>query len=223
MSGDKVNLSSQTRAIFGRKVKALRKKGIIPANVFGKKIDSQSVQLNALDFKKAFDTAGETGLINLTVDDSKSHPVLVSAVQVHPVTNQVIHVDFHQVDLKEKVTATVPIELIGEAPAVKELGAIMVNPISEVSIQALPSDIPNRFELDISSLTELGSMLTVGDIKIDSSKVTIETSPEEPVVLIQEVKAEAEPEPETESETSDGATEEASSGTPDAKEETKSE
>lgn len=190
MSGEKFKLEAKSRTIVGRKVKSLRSQGILPGNIFGKKISSESIQLNQKDFLKVFNQAGETGLIQLTVDNSQPKPVLVSMVQVHPVTDQPIHVDFHQVDLKVKVSATVPIHVIGESPAVKELGAVMLQAISEVSVEALPTDIPNHFDLDVSLLTDIGSQLTVKDLKVDSSKVSIDMSADEPIIIIQEAKAE---------------------------------
>lgn len=190
MSGEKFKLDANTRKVTGRKVKMLRKQGIIPANIFGKNISSESIQLSQKEFQKVFNQAGETGLINLSVDGREAKPVLVSMVQVHPVTDQPLHIDFHQVDLKVKVSATVPIHIIGESPAVKELGAVMLQAISEVSVEALPTDIPNHFDVDVSTLTTIGSQVTIADLKIDASKVTIDISPDEPVVLIQEAKAE---------------------------------
>ena len=138
MSANKIKLSSQTRKLFGRKVKNLRKQGIVPANIFGKSIKSKNIQVNQKDFIKAYKEAGETSLIDLSVDEKTSKPVLISSIQTHPVTNQTLHVDFHQVDLKEKVTATVPLEVIGESPAVKESGAVLFQAVSELSVENSP-------------------------------------------------------------------------------------
>src|SRR5688572_7140013 len=105
----KITLHLDTRNLQGRKVKQLRRQGIVPANIFGKKIDSSSVQVKEKDFQKTFEAAGETSIIYATVgDEKKERPLLVSATQIHPVTGSVLHVDFHQVDLTEKVTAAVP-------------------------------------------------------------------------------------------------------------------
>lgn len=199
MSGEKFKLQAKTRKIFGRKVKSLRRQNIIPANIFGKKIESQGIQINQFEFQKIYGKAGETSLIHLEVDGSEAKPVLVSMVQVHPASGDLIHVDFHQVDLKEKVNASVPIHLVGEAPAVKEKGAVLLQVLSEVEVEALPTDIPSQFEIDISSLVEIGDQLTLKDIALDSSKVVINLPLEETIVLTQEPKEEVVEETATES------------------------
>src|SRR3989344_4199278 len=116
---DKHILKAQTRKVLGRKVKKLRAEGLLPANIFGKKVKSQSVSVGLKDFAKVFQKAGKTALVEIDLDD-KMLPVLISNVSYHPVSRLPLHADFHQVDLKEKVTAHVPLEIVGEAPAVKD-------------------------------------------------------------------------------------------------------
>src|SRR3990172_2693034 len=98
---DKVSLIADKRTISGRKVKALRRQGIIPANVFGKKIKSFALQISAKDFEQVFEEAGETGIVELSVKNGKTtqYSVLVSNVQKDPVTDMPLHIDFRQVDL----------------------------------------------------------------------------------------------------------------------------
>jgi large subunit ribosomal protein L25 len=205
MTKQTISLAAETRTVVGRKVAKLRLAGLVPANVFGKKIKSASIQVNTKEFLKVYDQAGETSLINLIIPGQPEKPVLVSAVQAHPVSGLLLHVDFHQVDLKEKVTATVPVELVGEAPASKDATMVLLQVISEIEVEALPTDIPNHFSADISQLAKIGDSLTVADLKIDLAKLTIKLSPEESVVLIQAQQAEVEPEivaaPEGEGET----------------------
>lgn len=136
---NKTILEAKIRKITGRKVKNLRKEGLIPANIYGKKIKSQAIQVKALDFKKAYEEAGETGLISLKIQDGKDkekdRAVLVSNVQFNPLTDAVVHVDFRQVDLKEKVTANVPIELVGESPAEKGALARLFNILTRLRLR----------------------------------------------------------------------------------------
>ncbi len=194
----KITLQAVTRAVLGKKVKRLRKEGQLPANIYGKKIKSQSITVNYLEFTQTFDQAGETSLIDLALDKT-THPVLITNVQVDPVTDNPIHVDFRQVDLTEKVTANIPLVITGESPAVKDLGGVLETPLSEVEVEALPTDLPENIQIDISSLKKIGLTLTVGDLKV-SSKVEIKSDPATPVVVISEPRAEEEPEPAPEAE-----------------------
>lgn len=190
-----INLSAQRRTLIGRKVKTLRRQGIVPGNIFGKKTTSVSIQLNLNDFKKIYQEAGETNIITLTLKgEKKDRPVLISNVHQDPVTDTPLHVDFHQIDLTERVTATVPVELTGTAPAEEEKGAVIVQIINELDVEALPADLPNALELNISSLKEFGDFLSVKNIRIDSSKIKIDADPDQQVVQAQEPK-ETEPEP----------------------------
>ena len=111
---EQIPLTAQKRTILGRKVKTLRREGLIPAHVFGHKIKTIHVQVKQTDFAKVFEKAGETGIVDLAIDSQKK-PVLIRNVQVHPVTDTPLHIDFYQVNLTEKVKVNVPIELILES------------------------------------------------------------------------------------------------------------
>lgn len=191
-SAARPQITAQKRQITGRKVKALRRQGIIPANLFGKKIESLSLSLNSLEFKKLYDKTGETGLIDLAITGSKSvRPVLISNVQYHPVTDHFLHVDFHEVDLAEKVVADIPIVITGESPAVKEKGAVLVTVINEIEVSALPADLPDRIQVDISALSEFNDAIHVKDLQFPK-KVEVQIEPDAVVVTIQEPKEEKE-------------------------------
>jgi len=177
---NKTTLTAQVRKVTGRKVKTLRKEGLIPANIYGKKIKSQAVQVKALDFKKAYEEAGETGLISLG-----DRAVLVSSVQFNPLTDAVVHVDFRQVDLKEKVTAAVPVELMGKSPAEKGGIGTVVQYIDEIEVEALPTDLPEKFEIDASGLSEVDQAVFVSDLKYDQAKVEVKNDPGEIIVKVE--------------------------------------
>jgi len=189
----KIKLTVNKRAVTGRKVKQLRAKGLVPANIYGKGIKSLSVQLPVKDFQTALDKAGETGVIDLTVDkETKSKPVLIHNLHQHPVTDEYLHVDFHQVDLTKKVTVAIPIELTGEAPAVSQ-GGVQVQLIDEIEVEALPNNLPDKFVLDVSGLDEIGKSLSFKDIKVDTAKVKLMTDNlDELVVKIEEPTKEEE-------------------------------
>lgn len=180
----KIEIKAEERKIEGRKVKKLRQEGILPGNVYGKKIKSQSVQINLKDFVTAYKEVGETGLLTLVVGGDKK-PVLIHNLQIHPVTNEPIHVDFLQVDLKEKVEADIPVELEGESPAEKQGIGTVVQYINEIKVEALPADLPEKFIVDTSTLSEVDQAVMVKDLSFDKSKVEIKNEIEEIVAKVE--------------------------------------
>lgn len=180
----KLTLNAEARTLTGRKVKKLRKEGIIPANIFGKKIESKSIQVGIKDFEEVYKDAGETGLIEISVGSEK-RPVLVHNIQSNAKSDDILHVDFLQVDLKEKVEANVPVELVGESPAEKQGDGTVVLHLNEVTVEALPTDLPEKFEVDITNLSEVDQTVFVKDLKFDRSKVEIKNEAEEIVAKVE--------------------------------------
>ena len=157
------NLTAKSRKTLGRKVKKLRREGLLPANLYGKKIKSLALELPAAEFLKVYKQEGETGLIDLKIN-SQTHPVLVHNLQIHPVTDEPLHVDFRQVSLTEKTTADVPIEIRGDAPAVEQKKGILIQPLNEIEVEALPADLPDQILVDVSKLDEVGQSISVADL-----------------------------------------------------------
>lgn len=190
------------------KLKQLRKQGVLPANVYGQG-GSQALQVALKDFERLYQEVGETGLIYLQIDEQKKAlPVLIDEIQVDPVKNSFLHVAFKQVDLKDKIKADVPVELVGEF-AVPE--AVLVTVRDSVEVEALPTDLPEKFEINVEELTEVGQSVTLAGLKYDQSKVDLvvgEEGLEAPVVLVQEQREE-EPEPEPVVEVEEAGVEEA--------------
>lgn len=178
-------LVAQKRTVVGRKVNRLRKQGIIPGSVYGNNIKSLMLQMPLDSFVKVWNEAGETGLVDLTID-GEVKPVLVKHVQEHPVTSIALHVDFYQVNLKEKVTANVPVELNGVAPAVANSLGVLLSITDEVEVEALPTELPESIVVDISTLAEVGSTVKVSDLKVPQG-VVILTEAETEVVKIGEL------------------------------------
>lgn len=137
----------------------------LAAVLYGRGQESISLKLNYNDFEKLFAIAGESNLISLDLD-GQIFPVLVKAVQKHVVKDTFIHIDFYKVNMKEKVKADIPIEFSGVSKAVKELGAVFVTNIDELSVECLPSDLVDHILVDISSLEEPGDVIRVEDIKV---------------------------------------------------------
>ena len=179
-------LKADKRTVLGSKVKQLRRTGAIPANLFGKTIESQAIQVNGVEFNRVYKEAGETSLIYVKVEgEDKERPTLVTSVHFNPITGDKLHVDFHQVNLKEKVTANVPVEIIGESELVNSNEAVLSQSLNEIEIEALPTEIPESITFDISSLKTVGDHLLVSDAKV-SADVEIKTDPEQMVVSLQE-------------------------------------
>jgi large subunit ribosomal protein L25 len=179
---EKVVIKANKRKIFGRKVKALRHKGLVPANVYGKKITSEAIEVPAKEFTTVFHKVGETGLIRLIVED-KEHPVLIHNVQIHPISREFLHIDFLEVNLKEKVTTKVPIVIIGEAPAVKDKVGVLLSIISELEVEALPEDLVEKIEVDISKLSAMDQVIKIKDIKI-TEKIKVLNDENDDIVKI---------------------------------------
>jgi large subunit ribosomal protein L25 len=188
-----LTIKAKTRDLLGRKAKRLRKEGILPANVYGKSIKSQAVQVLLNDFEKVYKQAGETGLVDLELGKTKK-TVLIHNLQTDPVTAVPLHADFFQVDLKQKVTAQVPVEVLGESPAEKQGLGTLVTLLDEIEVEALPADLPEKFELDLTGLTDVGQAVFVKDLKVDAKKVEIKNDPEEIVVKVEPIREEEEEE-----------------------------
>lgn len=220
-----ITLTGTIRKHQGRSVKKLRAEGFVPANIFGKSIKSQSIQTNSKEFLKLYRQVGESTLLNLKIAEEKQdRPVFIRDVTVHPVSGNLLHVSFHQVDLKEKITAPVPLVMVGDAPAEKEKLGILVQQLDEVEISALPVNIPVNIQVEVSSLAEVGSQITVADLKVDTSKLEIKTDPDQVIVRIEPLAKEepveapaAAPETASTGETASTETPAAAPETPEAK------
>jgi large subunit ribosomal protein L25 len=187
-------LAVEKRSLFGRKVKKLRKEGILPANIYGKDFKSVSVQLPLDEFKKALSAVGETGIVGLKLN-GQTIPALIHHVQFDPTNEQPLHADFLKVNFAEKVTATVPIEFVGESPAEKSGEGVVVRQMNEVEVEALPTDLPDKIAVDISSLATVNSSIKVEDLPIDRSKIEIKANPEQIVVNVAPPTKEEAPSP----------------------------
>jgi large subunit ribosomal protein L25 len=182
----------EERKTFGKKVKKLRAGGILPANLFGKDISSKALQIKEKDFRHLFKEAGETGVVEVKLK-KEAYPALIHNVQRDPVSDKIIHIDFHKVNLKEKIIAHVPIKLVGESPAEKSGLGLILQTINELEIESLPGDIPSEIEVDISKLEEVGQNINVKDLKVDREKVEVKNDPEDVVISVQTAEMKEKP------------------------------
>lgn len=185
-------LTVQSREITGRKVKNLRKAGLIPATIYGKGFEPVSIQANCMELEKVYNQVGESALISLDLG-KLSLPVLFRNAQYHPVSGDLIHIDCYKVNLKEKITTFVPIEFVGESATIKA-GNVLVTVTEEIEVEALPTDLPENITVDISILENVDSVVTVADLNVDRSKVEILTAADQVIVKVEEPRAEEEAE-----------------------------
>jgi large subunit ribosomal protein L25 len=185
-----LELTAKMREVLGRKVKSLRKKGSIPAILYGLKAKSIPLEIDYSEFEKIFKEAGESTVIKLkTGKESKN--VLIYDVARDPVSEKFIHVDFYEVRMDKPITAEVPLVFEGEAPAVKNLEGVLVKNITEIEVEALPANLPHEIKVDISYLNTFEDLIHVKDLKIpDGVKVSV--NPDEIVALVSPPRSEEE-------------------------------
>ncbi|MEX2007530.1 MAG: 50S ribosomal protein L25, partial [Candidatus Levyibacteriota bacterium] len=178
------SLKVEKRSVLGKKVKKLRRDGIIPGNVYGKDINSQAVQVGKKEFDAVFKEAGETGLVDLKLD-SQIIPVLIHNIATD-YRNNVLHADFFKVNLKEKIKTEVPIEFIGEPKAETDKTGLLMPIMSVIEIEALPEELPESIQVNVEHLAQVDEQITVADLKAPAG-VTIITDPGQVVVKVGEL------------------------------------
>jgi len=161
-----ITLEAKKRTVHGKANAALRRRGLIPAVVYGKHQEPFSVEIAAQEFAKAFAVAGESTLIDLVVDGGKGQKILVQEVARDPLSDRIIHADFHAVSLTEKLNATIPLVFTGESKAVKALGGVLVKNVDELEVNCLPTDLVHEIPVDISKLQNLGDAIRMGEVVI---------------------------------------------------------
>lgn len=181
---NRLSLKAQERKILGKQVKALRKTGVIPAHIFGNQINTEHISVKGSEFLKVYDQAGETGLIDLKIGEEKVRPVMIKDVQLDPVKGTPLHIDFYQVNLSKKVTVPVPVVIIGIEPELVGAGeAVVIQPLSEIEVEALPAELPEKLEVDMTKLKEIGDAILVSEITVPEG-IAILSDPEAVVVKL---------------------------------------
>ena len=160
-----MDLVVQKRDKFGKATRLLRRHGLIPAELYGHGLENRHLNVSLKDFNKAFKVAGESTMIELRLDNERL-PVMIHNISFHPISDEVLSVDFYQVRLDELIKVKVPLNFIGDAPAVKEKGGVLVKAIQELEVEALPSNLPHNLQVELSSIVEIGGSIHVQDIKV---------------------------------------------------------
>jgi large subunit ribosomal protein L25 len=183
-----MELKVQHRTILGKKIKVLRQQGMIPAELYGRDFENTHLSVPEKDFSRIFKEAGESTVIKLILD-GKEFNVLINDFQENPLTNKISHVDFYQVRMDEKITASVPLVFVGEAPAVKEQGGILIKSMHEIEVEALPAALPHHIEVDVANLSDIGASVYVKDLKVNKD-VKLLVEPETVVATVSEAAKE---------------------------------
>ena len=196
-----MELKAQIREKLGKKVRSLREQGILPAVLYRKGKENINLQMDAAGFKKVFDEAGETSAVTLKIEGgngeikNKERSALIHDMAHDPLTGDVIHVDFYEVKLDEKTTASVPLVFAGESLAIKTNGGTLIKSMTEVEVEALVRDLPRQIEVDISVLETFDIIIHVKDLKVPGN-VKILAEAEEIVALAMAPRKEEEVVPE---------------------------
>ena len=191
---DVVTLKLSPRSVTGKKVKGLRESGQVPVHLYGRGIDSQALQAEAHVLRRVLPQVGTNIPLSLELDDTEGENIcFVREIQRHPVTEEVLHVDFLRVDVSRAIQAEVPISITGSSPAVRELGGTLLQPLLSLLVEALPMDVPASLQVDVSQLDDFEKGVFVRDIELDPA-VTLISDPDEMVARVSPPRLEVEDE-----------------------------
>lgn len=189
---EQIELSAATRDILGKKVRFLRRQGLTPANLYGRNVKSTALQVDTTQLKHTLAKAGKSSLVALKVDSAKRPKmVIIRDIQREPLTGGLLHVDLYQIKMEERIKIEVSLLFVGEAPAIRDRGGILVQNMTSVEVECLPANMPHNIEVDLSVLTELDQAVHVKDLSVDEG-VTILTDPEQSIIQIARSKVEVE-------------------------------
>jgi large subunit ribosomal protein L25 len=184
---EELALTATRRDVLGKKTRFLRKQGLTPIHLFGNNIQSEALQCDTLTLNEVLTSAGTTTLIKLKVGNEKGvKRVFVREVQKDVFGKTLLHVDFYQVKEGEKILVEVPLAMVGEAPAMKGKGRMLIHGITKIRIECLPDNVPHQIEVDLSQLQDVGQAITVKDLSLDPS-ITVKTDPDQ--LLVRAVEA----------------------------------
>ena len=160
-----LSIEATEREVTGKKVKGLRRSGVTPGNLYGEGLESRSLQVDTKDLENVIHSGGRTSIINLSLGKD-SYQTLIREIQQHPVTREILHADFHQIDMQKKIQTQVSLRIVGEAPASRLPDALLNQLIFQVVVECLPGSIPQFIEVDISSLIDFDMSILINDLDL---------------------------------------------------------
>jgi large subunit ribosomal protein L25 len=173
-----IELHAQPRTILGKKVKAMRRRGVVPANIYGNHVESTAIEAELLELRRVIREAGRTNIVNIVIaGEAAPRSVVIRKVQRKPTNDAILHVDFQQVSMREMMTLSIHVRLTGVAPIVEIGDGVIVEALSNVEVECLPGDMPQHIEADLSGLDSFDSHIKVGDLRAPRG-VTILTDPD---------------------------------------------
>jgi large subunit ribosomal protein L25 len=189
---ERIELEASKRDVNGKKVRFLRREGKTPTNMYGHGLNSLALQVDTKILKQTLARAGKTDIISLKIaGENAPVMVLIREIQKDYLNKELLHVDFYQVNMKEKIKAEVPLVFFGEAPALKKKNVSLLHILDTVQIEALPDHLPHNLRVDISSLIDTEHAIFVKDIQIGEG-VTLFSNPEQLVIKAVEARHEEE-------------------------------
>lgn len=210
-----MKLHAEKREVAGKKVKGLRKQGVVPASLFGAGIEPTNIQVNEKELKKIYEKAGQSRFIDLEVGESKPAKVLIKEIAIHPIKDNVLNVGFYKVREDRKITVEVPIAFEGVSPAEAQKLGFIVHQMEELAVHCFPKDLPTGFTVDISTLEKPGDSISVSDIQLPedveldssidpSSAIIYVAAPQKEEEIVEEAPVEGEEGAEGEAATTEG-------------------
>jgi large subunit ribosomal protein L25 len=187
--GEKVTLSAEARAETNGKAAKLRESGFVPAVIYGQGFENLPIKIKAGELKKVYEKAGESTLVELRIGNDAPVNVLIYDIALDPIKGKIMHADFYRVNMKESIETEIPLEFIGEAQAVKDLGGTLVKMMDTVEVECLPGDLVGSIEVDISCLATFDDIIKISDIKFPQGVKPL-AEPDASICLVQEPREE---------------------------------
>src|SRR3989344_6330630 len=184
-------LSLRPRTVLGKKVKIYRRQGLIPAVLYGMRVN-MPLFVSEREFSNVSRMAGESSLISLLDENAHARNVIVHDVSRDPITDRILHIDFYEVRMDKKMKARVQLVFSGESPAVKSDGGILVHPMQDIEVECLPQDLPHEILVDVSPLKTFTDAIRVKDLALPSGVSVHGAEPDTVVALVEEPRSEAE-------------------------------
>jgi large subunit ribosomal protein L25 len=184
-------LDAVKREILGKKVKSIKKDGLIPAIIYGHGIKNTPIAVNQKIFAKILKEAGSSALVDLKISDKENFKVLIKDTQSNPVNGESVHIDFYKVKMDEKIKTEIPLTFIGESEAVANMDGTLITNKDALEVECLPSDLVSEIIVDISALKTFENQITVADIKLPDG-IEMLVDPEEVICFVEEPRSEEE-------------------------------